>query len=207
VDKFSFFFGFYGLLLGLSVTELLSGFAGYVRERRLRDLELQTAFLALLVFIDVCATWLDAYETLRGVTLNFSGLAAPIMVATGFYLAAAMVFPRSASETERLAEYYARRHGFVAAMLMMAELFLSLTFADKYRQALQSAPATFWLWHVPYKVALVGCFAGLIFARSKRTNLALLAALLFLFSVPYWTVGAIPLWIHERFDTPSSWRP
>jgi hypothetical protein len=60
LDRFSFFFGFYGLILGLAVTELLSGFAEFARRRRLRDLELQTALLALLVFVDICATWIDA---------------------------------------------------------------------------------------------------------------------------------------------------
>ncbi len=31
IDKFSFFFAFYGLILGLAVAELLNGFAGMVR--------------------------------------------------------------------------------------------------------------------------------------------------------------------------------
>jgi hypothetical protein len=203
LDRFSFFFAFYGLILGLAVAELLSGFVSFARERRVRDLEIQTALLALLVFVDVCATWLDAYETLRGITLSFGGLAAPIMVATGFYLGAAMVFPRNSGELDNLQDYYMRRHGFVASMLLMAEVFLSFTFWAQYRNDLIYEPAKFWLWHVPYKLALVSLFAALAFARTRRSNLLLLTILLFLFSVPYWTLGEIPQWIHERFDQPT----
>jgi hypothetical protein len=203
LDKFSFFFAFYGLILGLAVAELLSGFATFARERRVRDLDLQTALLALLVFLDVCATWIDAYDTLRGVTLNFAGLAAPIMVATGFFLAAAMVFPRNRDDIEAVDEYYSRRHGFVAAMLLMAEVFLSFTFLNEYRASLVNEPAKFWLWHVPYKVALISLLAMLAISRGRRTNIVILVSLLFLFSVPYWTVGAIPRWIHKHFDHPA----
>lgn len=201
MDRFSFFFAFYGLILGLAVTELLSGFAGFARERRLRDLQLETALLAILVFADICATWIDAYQTLRGVTLNFAGLASPIMVATSFFLAAAIVFPRRTDELELLPDYYARRHGFVAVMLLVAEVFVSFTFMATYRDAFAHRPAVFWLFHLPYKLALIGLFAALALARTRRANLCALVALLFLFSVPYWTVGAIPRWIHQHLGT------
>jgi hypothetical protein len=203
VDRFSFFFAFYGLILGLAVAELLSGFASFARQRRVRELEVQTALLGLLVFIDICATWIDAYDTLRTVTLSLEGLAAPIMVATGLYLAASMVFPRDPEMLDRLPDYYAQRHGFIVAMLLMAELFLVATFWDKYRWTLAHRPAQFWLWHVPFKIVLVGAFVGLIAAKSRRANIVLLALLLFLFSVDYWQIDAIQTWIHENFDRPS----
>jgi hypothetical protein len=203
VDRFSFFFAFYGLILGLAVAELLSGFASFARQRRVRELEVQTGLLGLLVFIDICATWIDAYDTLRTVTLNFEGLAAPIMVATGFYLAASMVFPRDPEMLERLPDYYAQRHGFIVAMLLMAELFLVVTFWDLYQWTMVHQPARFWLWQVPVEIVVVGAFVGLIAAKSRQANIVLLALLLFLFIVPYWTAGAIPTWIHEHFDRPA----
>jgi len=200
LDKFSFFFAFYGLILGLSVTEVLAGFAEFVRTRRLRELEWQTSLLALLVFLDICATWLDAYSTLRGVTLNFAGLAAPILVGTGFYLAASTVFPRGAGADHNLADYYRTRHGFVAGSLLLSEVFLTITFFGMYEKDLLERPAVFWLWHVPYKAMLVAGFIGLALAKQPRTNLACLSALLLLFTLPYWSLGAIPEWIHRSFD-------
>ena len=50
MDQFSFFFAFYGLILGLAVAELLSGFAGMVRGHALKKLDAQTALAALLTF-------------------------------------------------------------------------------------------------------------------------------------------------------------
>ena len=86
MDRFSFFFAFYGLILGLAVTELLGGFARLVRARALRKLEPQTALLALLIFIVICATWIDAWNSLtKTITLDFAGLWAPILLATFYY--------------------------------------------------------------------------------------------------------------------------
>ena len=76
------------------MTELLGGFAGIVRARALDRLEPQTVLLALLTFVIICATWIDAWATERNVTLNFAGLWAPILIGTTYYLAAAVIFPR-----------------------------------------------------------------------------------------------------------------
>src|SRR4051812_31326318 len=90
IDRFSFFFAFYGLILGLAVTELLGGVARMVRAKALKQLEPQTALLALLVFVLICATWIDAWVSLKAITLDFAGLWAPILLATAYFLAAAV---------------------------------------------------------------------------------------------------------------------
>lgn len=200
MDRFSFIFAFYGLILGLAVTELLSGFAAFARERRIRTLELQTALLALLVFIDICATWLDAWRTLKSTALKLSDLWAPILIATCFYLAAALTFPRKSDELGRLADYYAERKWFVATMLLVAEVLIGVTFIGDYRNNLAHSPARFWLWQVPYKIALCASWAALIVVRSRRANIIVLCTLIFLFAVPYWTNGALPDWVHQHFD-------
>lgn len=202
MDRFSFFFAFYGLILGLAVTELLGGFVAFARERRIRDLEPQTGLLALLIFVDICATWLDAWETLKDVTLNLEGLFAPILLATAFYLASGLVFPRKSADLDALDEYYRKRKWFVATMLLIVELLVGYTFIGTYERKLANAPAVFWLWHVPYKLLLLSGFVWLIAARGKRSNIAALSFLLLLFTVPYWTRGAIPNWIHQTFDAP-----
>ena len=102
MDRFSFFFAFYGLVLGLGVTEVLKGFADFVRRRPLRTIDPQTALLATFVFIDICATWIDAWTSLKGVSVDFAGLWAPILLATAYYLAASVVFPRDDEDFSRL---------------------------------------------------------------------------------------------------------
>ena len=200
MDRFSFFFAFYGLFLGLAATEILSGLGGFGRERRIRDLEPQTALLALVVFLFVCATWIDAWETLQGVSLNFQGLWAPILTATCYYLAATMTFPRDPSEYDRLEDYFSTRKSFVAAMLLVAEISVSITFLSLYRQTFEQRPAVFWLWQVPYKLVIIASFVALILSKDRRAALTALWMLIALATIPYWNHGAIQHWIDTRFD-------
>ena len=189
MDRFSFFFAFYGLILGLAVTELLGGFAGIVRARALKKLEMQTALLALLTFIVICATWIDAWTTLTKISLNFGALWAPILLATFYYLAAAVVFPSDPRAFGQLATYYAERKRFVVGMLLAAELLVTFTFRGVVAVELQSKPALFWLWFLPYNVAIKGSYVALFLVRGRRANIAWLVTLILLFMVPYWVHG------------------
>jgi hypothetical protein len=199
LDKFSFFFAFYGLILGLAVTELLGGFAGMVRAKAIRRIEAQTALLALLTFVAICATWIDAWGTLRTISLDFAGLWAPIMLATCYYLAAAVVFPSDPEDYGRLGAYYADRKRFVVAMLLAAELLVTFTFRDIFIDAARDRPAQLWVWLLPYNLVLTGLYVALLFVTSRRANIALLAALLLLFTVPYWGQGSIGAMIDRHW--------
>lgn len=185
MDKFSFFFAFYGLILGLAVTELLGGFAGMVRAKALKQLEPQTALLALFTFVLICATWIDAWTTERSITLDFAGLWAPLLIGTCYYLAAAVIFPRGGESYAGLASYYADRKRFVVLMLVIAELLVSVTYVAYYEDLYRHRPAVFWIWSVPYKSAILAVFAGIWLARSRRANLVCLVLGLALFAIPY----------------------
>jgi hypothetical protein len=199
VDRFSFFFAFYGLILGLAVTELLGGFAGMVRARAIRKLEPQTVLLALLTFVIICAGWLDAWATMKTVTLNFAGLWAPILIGTAYYLAAAVIFPRDPAKYEELATYYSERKRFILSLLIIAELLVSVTYRSALVEQFTHRPAVFWLWSAPYKLAILGSFVGVWFARSRRTNIAFLATSLLLFMIPYWQHGNVTAAISRHY--------
>jgi hypothetical protein len=191
VDKFSFFFAFYGLILGLAVTELLGGFAGMVRAHAVRKIEPQTALLALFTFVLICATWVDAFNMSQGISLNFDDLWSPILLATFYYLAAAVVFPRDEAQYAHLHAYFAARRKFVVGMLLAAEVVDNITDFSWDRDQYLHQPAHFWGWLVPYNIAIDGCFIALFLARGRRANIVLLSALILLFLIPYWNQGAI----------------
>ncbi|MEI9928372.1 MAG: hypothetical protein WDN44_12615 [Sphingomonas sp.] len=186
MDRFSFFFGFYGLILGLAATEVLSGFARFVRARAVGRIEAQTALLALLVFVSICATWVDAWNTLQGATVDFAGLWAPVLVATTYYLAATVVFPTDTADLERLGIYYTERKRFVIGMLVAADILVHWTYLDVYAVALRSHPFQFWGYFLPYMALIDGGMIVLMFVKDRRANLALLAVLTVLFLLPYW---------------------
>ncbi len=193
MDQFSFFFAFYGLILGLAVAELLSGFAGMVRAHALKKLEAQTALAALLTFVLIVATWVDTFTMERSITLNFGDLWAPILLATFYYLAAAVIFPRDPGQYAHLRAYFGARRKFVIGMLFAAELVDSYANSSWLLDAHAHRPGFFWGWLVPYNIAIKGCFLALFLVRDRRATIALLVSQILLFMVPYWQQGAIGL--------------
>ena len=185
MDRFSFFFGFYGLILGLAVTELLGGFAGMVRHHMLKKLEAQTALLAILTFVAICGTWIDAWTMMQSIALDFSDLWAPILIAMAFYLAAAVIFPRDPEQYAHLHMYFAARKRFAIAMLWAAFLIETIAIRATLLRQLHENPAMFWGWLVPYFLAVNACLAGLWFARGRKVNIALLSLQIALSVEPY----------------------
>ena len=199
MDSFTYFIAFYSLILGLGLTELLGGFAHMVRARALRKLEPQTALLALFILVDICSTWVDGWVSLKDVTINFAGLWAPVLLAICFYLAAAVVFPHDEADHERLADYYRERKRFVVGLLLAGEMLIHFTYLHVFEDRIVHHPGIFWLWTVPYNVAIEATMIALLFVRSRRANIVLLVLLLLLIGIPYWNEGAIPNAVAKAF--------
>jgi hypothetical protein len=197
MDKFSFFFAFYGLLLGLAVAELLGGFARTVRAKAVRKIDAQTALAGLLTFLLICATWVDAFDRFKDVSLDFGGLWAPILTGTAYFLAATVIFPTDDDQYGRMPEYFMERKRFVVAMLLAAETFVNVTFFDAYVAAFHQRPVAFWLFLVPYNFAINGAFIALLVVKSRRANVVLLATLILLFLTVYWSRGAIEMFLKQ----------
>ena len=189
MDRFSFFFAFYGLILGLGVAELLSGLAGMVRAHALKKLEAQTALVALLTFVLICATWVDAFGMERGISLDFSAMWAPVLLATFYYLAAAVIFPRDPGQYPHLRAYFAARRKFVIGLLFAAEMVDNVASRDWMIDQYIHHPAHFWGWVVPYNIAIDGCFFALVLVRGRRATIVLLMIQILLFLVAYWQQG------------------
>ena len=186
MDRFSFFFGFYGLILGLAVAELLNGLGSLARAGQMRRLGWQTGLLTLFILLVVCATWIDAWDSLRGVTLDFAGLWAPVLIAVSYYLAATVVFPKNPSDWESLDDYFAKRKQFVFAMMLAAEFLVNFSYRSVLIAAFHNDPDMFWGWSVPYNLAIKAMFLTLIFIKGRRGNIVALVAAILLFLLPYW---------------------
>ena len=191
MDSFTYFIAFYSLILGLALTELLGGFAHLVRAKALKKLEPQTALLACFILVDICSTWVDSWVSLKQVTIDLAGLWAPVLIAICFYLAAAVVFPHDEADHERLADYYRERKAFVVSMLLAVEMLIHVTYLPIFEDRVAHRPQVFWLWTVPYNLAIEATMVALIFLRSRRANVVLLVLLLLLIMVPYWDEGSM----------------
>jgi hypothetical protein len=202
VEQFNFFFTFYGLILGLAAAEVLSAIGQFVRVRAFNRIDLRSGLLAALIFVLISVTWIDAWETLQSVDLNFDQLWAPIALATFYYLAATVVPPREHLETMDVAVYYAERKRFVLAMLICAEMLVTYTSLESMNRILHARPTEFWLFTLLYNVLIVGSLIALYFVRSRTANVVLLVGLLVLFLAPYWEDRAIGSWIVRTFGAP-----
>jgi hypothetical protein len=198
MEQFNFFFAFYGLILGLAATEVLKGFGAFARTRSLRKMDLPTALLAVFIFLAICATWIDAWQSLQRVSLDLSSLWAPILLATAYYLAATVVFPRDQEDIDNLSRYYNERKTFVVCLLLAAEFLVNYTYLPRSEAMLVTSPEMFWQWYIPYNVAIKAAFIALLFVRTRRANIIALSALILLFLIPYWQLGSIFPWIHQH---------
>lgn len=191
MDAFSYFITFYSLILGLALTELLGGFAHMVRAKALKKLEPQTALLALFILVDICSTWVDTWISLKHVSVDMASLWAPVLITICLYLAASVVFPHDDADHERLADYYRERKRFVVGLLLAVEMLIHVTYWPIFELRIAQQPELFWLWTVPYNLAIEASMVALMFVRSRRANVALLVLLLLLIVVPYWGQGSI----------------
>jgi len=98
MSAFEFFFSFYGLLLGLSVAELVGGFARVLHERQRVRFGWLTPLLAIFVAMDVATFWSQAWTIFQGAPFNLSLLFVGLVVAATFYVAASVTFPRVTAE-------------------------------------------------------------------------------------------------------------
>lgn len=199
MDSFTYFIAFYSLILGLALTELLGGFAHMARAKTLKKLEPQTALLALFILVDICSTWLDSWLSLKHITIDYAGLWAPVMIAICLYLAASVVFPHDEADHERLADYYRERKRFIVAMLLAVEMLIHVTYLPIFEQRIVHEPQVFWLWTVPFNLAIESAMVALMFVRSTRANIVLLVVLLLLLMVPYWDQGSVQNALARRY--------
>jgi hypothetical protein len=184
MSAFEFFFSFYGLLLGLSVAELVGGFARVLHERHRIRFGWLTPLLAVFVAMDVATFWSQAWVIFRGAPFNLSLLFLGLVVAATFYVAASVTFPRVTAEgvSDRIdldEHFWAHRRlvftCVMAANTIVALVFTGLAVANAGFAELATAPR---LW-IGMAIFVVGA-ATAAFAPWRRVAVtALLAVLLY----------------------------
>lgn len=98
MSAFEFFFSFYGLLLGLSVAELVGGLSRLLHERHRVRFGWLTPLLALFVVLEVATFWTSAWALYRPAPYNHALLILGLVTTTTFFIAASATFPRLVAE-------------------------------------------------------------------------------------------------------------
>lgn len=195
MSPFEFFFSFYGLLLGLSVAELVSGFSRVLHERQRVRFGWLTPLLALFVAMDVATFWSQAWTIFRGAPFSLALLFVGLTVAATFYIAASITFPRVTAEgVEQKIDlddhFWAHRRliftCILAANLIVVTIFISLMLADAGFATMSNAR----LW-MGFGVFSLGTAAA-AFAPRKWAGCALIVLVIYsLFNVARSAVALI----------------
>ena len=194
MSAFEFFFSFYGLLLGLSVAELVGGFSRVLHERHRVRFGWLTPLLAVFVALDLATFWNQAWRFFRGAPFNPALLLIGLAIAATFYVAASVTFPRVTAEGVETRidlddHFWAHRRvvfGCVlAANAMVWALLGLLALAD---------PAWAALWTPRLLIGVVIFAAGTATAAFAPSRRVVVAALLVVLAYTLWNMvraGAI----------------
>ncbi len=174
MSAFEFFFGFYGLILGLSVVEILSGLSRALRARRMTALGLCTPLLALYLLLDLVQYWVDTWSRHQEPHINAGVLTVALTIAALYYLAASLVFPNPVEDLQASDTHYDRQKRTVMLLSFTANV-LSLTVLP----LLAGQPEVFQAALTPQGLIFLAVWLaplGLICViRNHRINAALLA--------------------------------
>lgn len=106
MSPFEFFFSFYGLILGLSVSVIATGFATVIQHRRTVCIGGLTPLLATFLALDIASFWEVAWTSFRDLPFSYGLLVAGMVIALVYFIAASLVFPHRIEDGMSLDEHF-----------------------------------------------------------------------------------------------------
>lgn len=176
MTSFEFAFSLFGLLLGLSVAEVMSGFARVMRARHKIRLGWLTPMLGLLLMVDLVTFWSNAWDMREAIPPSFEALLFGTAIAAVYYLSASLVFPVDLEEWTDLDAYFLRHKGQVMIGVIVANLMVMIA-----RVLLYGNIFTNWQ-SVAIPIMYTGLGLVLVWTPNKRLALALLGVLLAMYA-------------------------
>lgn len=190
MSGFEFAFALFSLLLGLSIAEILGGFAGmmklHARQRAGLETNVRTGWLvpllAILVVLNQLSFWMMAYSVRETLPFTYLTLVGTLVVVGGYYLFSVLVWPDSIEDWPDFDAYYDQHNRFILGGMFLLNIAGSII-AGIYRPAVTAAQRAVHDSAIGDFAALA-LFGGLIlllvliFSRNRRLNAALLAILI-----------------------------
>ena len=126
MSAFELFFSLFGLILGLAVAVLVGGLSDILRERSPIPIGWLTPMLALVLLLDLSTMWVNAYTSLGKIEVAFAPFFGATLVASLYFFAANMVFPKNLDQWSSLDDYYFHRSRYVFGGVLLANLGVEL---------------------------------------------------------------------------------
>jgi hypothetical protein len=187
---FDFAFALFSLVLGLAVAEVLGGFGKvmklHARARAGLSVDVRVGLLvpllAILVVLNQLSFWTIAYSVRETLPFSYLTLLGVLVVVGGYYLFSVLVFPDDPEAWPDFDAYYDQHNRFILTGMLLINMMCGLVNgiwapAPDPAQAAARAGVLADVAGIAAFVALALMFV-LIFARGRRTNIALLAILI-----------------------------
>ncbi len=127
MSTFEFFFTFYGLVLGLSVVELVRGAARMVDEGHRLKVGWLTPTLATFLALDVTTFWGTTWRLFQGAPHSYAVFVLALIISGLFYLATYLAFPHELEDGASLDEHYWARRRLILSSVVLANFLVFLT--------------------------------------------------------------------------------
>ena len=188
MDAFNFAFSLFAIVLGLSLVEVLTGFARALKQRRAVHLGWLTPLAAIFVMLDLTSFWESGWGSRGFVSPQYGYLLIGLFVSGLYYLAASLIFPGEFGERTDFDAHYMRHRAQVLGAVMLCDLIqmgpvLIIRFHDM--------PARVWFENGLQYLALATC----IVSRNKRANIAALSTMIaiYLYTAVMSFIQPVPL--------------
>ena len=114
MSNFEFLLSLFGLLLGFTLVEVLSGLVRATKTLRTPtggpatqvSVGWLTALLALFVILDIASYWVNFWWIREQVPVGFDTVFGTLLIAAGYYFAASMIFPDDPQAWPRLDDWF-----------------------------------------------------------------------------------------------------
>jgi hypothetical protein len=180
MSNFDFVFSLFSLLLGLSLAEVLGGFARTIQKRGRIRIGWPTPLLGLIVLLDVASFWLVAWALRDAIPIQYFPMLCGLVICGLYYLVASLVFPHDLDEWSDLDAYYAAHKRAVIAGVIGCN---ALALAGALALGINPMASV----HNQVALALfLASVAALVLAKGKRANAALLAFIALQYPASAW---------------------
>lgn len=179
MSAFEFFFSFYGLILGLSVVEIITGLVRVFKQRGRVRIGWLTPMLALFVLLDISSFWNMAWLAMQTLEVSYGLLVTGLVIAGIYYAAASLVTPDDLDAWPDFDAFYDAHKRYVVAGLAITNLLVFEIVPMLTTDRLADLVAG---WVSPKYLATTVVYFGLLLAialmRNRRANMAFLAVLI-----------------------------
>jgi hypothetical protein len=171
MSQFEFVFPLFALLVGLSMTEMLSGLAVALKSKRDIRVGWMTPLLGMLILINLAMFWQASWGIRDQITATSASFLLVLAVGGAYFLAASMVFPSWGSDVRDLDEHFMSTR--TVSLLAIAACNVVFIVRISTTTLAQIGP---WWW--VGNLSFVALLVLAAFARDRRLIIATLAILI-----------------------------